>query len=90
VSGGANVVRLTRNAAPGHIPNDQEQIVMWQVLAYAGFVIATINLAYGFWLVFTVCKDFSDKPRDQFSYAVLTNITSERRGAKARSAEPTA
>jgi hypothetical protein len=70
VSGGANVVRLTRNAAPGHIPNDQEQIVMWQVLAYAGFVIAAINIAYGFWLVFTVCKDFSDKPRDQFSYAV--------------------
>ena len=82
------MVRLTRNAAPGHIPNDQEQIVMWQVLAYAGFVIAAINIAYGFWLVFTVCKDFSDKPRDQFSYAVLTNITSERRGLRREAPSP--
>lgn len=82
------MVRLTRNAAPGHIPNDQEQIVMWQVLAYAGFVIAAINIAYGFWLVFTVCKDFSDKPRDQFSYAVLTNITSERRGLRREALSP--
>ena len=82
------MVRLTRNAVPGHIPNDQEQIVMWQVLAYAGFVIAAINIAYGFWLVFTVCKDFSDKPRDQFSYAVLTNITSERRGLRREAPSP--
>ena len=82
------MARLTRNAAPGHIPNDQEQIVMWQVLAYAGFVIAAINIAYGFWLVFTVCKDFSDKPRDQFSYAVLTNITSERRGLRREAPSP--
>jgi|GEM_PF-2956762 len=61
---------------------------MWQVLAYAGFVIAAINIAYGFWLVFTVCKDFSDKPRDQFSYAVLTNITSERRGLRREAPSP--
>jgi len=61
---------------------------MWQVLAYAGFVIAAINIAYGFWLVFTVCKDFSDKPRDQFSYAVLTNITSERRGLRREALSP--
>jgi uncharacterized membrane protein YesL len=47
---------------------------MWQVLAHAGFVIATIGIGYGYLLVFSLYKKFPNTPRNQVSYAVLTNF----------------
>ena len=48
---------------------------MWQVLAYVGAVITTLCVAYGFWVVSSLYKDFPDIPTNQLNYAFLTNIT---------------
>ncbi|HEY5504157.1 MAG TPA: hypothetical protein VIK28_03295 [Sedimentisphaerales bacterium] len=47
---------------------------MWQVLAYAGVMTATLCVGYGFWMVSSLYKDFPDVPTDQLNYAFLTKI----------------